>query len=150
MGVSSCHHIVFLSLLAGLSSNVSCCSAALAEVTYPWTRDILALKARCGGWGWVVGGLITCGWEADTVMLCVRVSPQLPVKKLTQLYCLVRVLSLVPPTLHSMLSPTVNFVPGRAIHSSTRHGHRCAAGGAAAVGSHHVFEWCECLGVCFL
>lgn len=151
MGGGSCHHILFLSLLSGLSSSFSCCLAALTEVTYPWTRDVLALEAKCGGWGWVVGGLITCGREADdTVMLCVCVSPQLSVKKSTQLYCLVHALSLVPPTPHSMLSPTVNSIPGRAVHSSTRHGHRCAAGGVAAIGSHHVFEWCEFLGVCFL
>jgi len=35
MGVGSRHHIFFLSLLADLSSNVSCCSEALTEVTYP-------------------------------------------------------------------------------------------------------------------
>lgn len=100
------------------------------------------------GGGWREGSSCVAG--RLIVTLCVHVSTQLPVKKLMQLYCLVHALSLVPPTLHSMLSPAVNFVPGRAVHSSTRHGHRCAAGGAAAIGSHHVFEWYEFLGVCFL
>ena len=100
------------------------------------------------GGGWWEGSSRVAG--RLIVTLCVLVSPQLPVQKLMQLYCLVHALSLVPPTLHSMLSPTANFVPGGAVHSSTRHGHRCAAGGVAAIGSHHVFEWYEFLGVCFL
>lgn len=135
---------LFLSLLAGLSSDVSCCSAALTAVTFPWTCDDSALKAQCGGWGWVVGGLITCGQEADRVVLCGHVSPRLPVKKLTQFGPYP-----VPCSTHTA-QHFGNSVAGRAGHSSTQHGHRYAAGRVVAIRSHHVFEWSEFLGVCFL
>lgn len=142
MGVGSHHRILFLDSL----SQVSCSSVALTEVTYPWIRDILALKARCSGGWWE--GSSQMAWEADTVMLCVRVSSQLPGEMLTELCCLVHVLSHPHPT--ACRPPTANSAPARAAHSSTGHGHRGAAGGMVTVGSHHVFEWCEFLGVCLL